>query len=216
MNILDRDKFTSFYKSLKEKDFTQCRSSASLFIPNGRLLTVPEGATPFHSGVMIMCYPENGELNLVFIRRTEDGRAHSGQIAFPGGRFEPDSDKDTVDTAIRESEEEVGSALNRKDVLCHLTPLYIPPSGFLVDPYLMFLDEKPVLKASPDEVAEILHIPFSCFLKNESILQSEFSTITGKVQAPCWVWGDVKIWGATAIIMSELGCLERRRREDLG
>jgi 8-oxo-dGTP pyrophosphatase MutT (NUDIX family) len=215
MNITERVRLISFYRSLTDDDFSLCRSSASLFIPDGRLMDVPEGITPVKSGVMMMCYPEDDQLNLVFIKRTEDGRIHSGQIAFPGGRFDSDSDNNTLDTAIRETEEEVGIMLSRDDVLCRLSPLFIPPSGFLVDPYLIFLNQKPVLKASPDEVAGILYVPFDCFLSKQTIQQSEFSTIRGVVKAPCWVWNDIRIWGATAIILSELGCLERRRREAL-
>ncbi len=212
MDFTNRENFTGFYRSLTHSDFSLCKQSALSFIPSGRIMEVPEGVKAVRSGVMILCYPEAGSLYLVFIRRTEDGRVHSGQIAFPGGRFEEGEDADTLDTAIREANEEVGITLNRGDMLCRLTPLFIPPSGFLVDPYLYFLNEKPVLRASPDEVAEILYVPFDCFMTEDTIFSADFSTSSGHITAPCWVWKDIKIWGATAIILSELGCLERRRR----
>lgn len=206
------ERFISYYRNLNADRFAACKNSSSKLLPNGRKLQADPSVTPFKSAVMVLCYPEEDEIMMVFIRRTEDSGVHSGQIAFAGGRFdEAAGDISTFDTAIRETHEEIGLLLKKEQVIVALSPLYIPPSNFLVDPYLAMIDLKPVLTPDPAEVAEIIHVPLSHLLNDDCIVVSEFETRIGKISAPCYLWNDVRIWGATAIMLSEFLCLEKFR-----
>ena len=130
---------------------------------------------------------------------------HGGQIGFPGGKQE-ESDKSLEMTAIRETEEEIGIKGNDVQVLGNLTELYIPVSNFLVYPYVGYLSYTPEFKRQETEVNLILEVPFAHFLdpsirqvidlqvrKNITLKNVPYFNINGKV-----------LWGATAMMMSEL------------
>jgi 8-oxo-dGTP pyrophosphatase MutT (NUDIX family) len=176
-------------------------------------MTPASGVTPVRSGVLVICYGIAEDVMMVFIKRTEDNGVHSGQMAFPGGRFDPEEgDVKTVDTALRETFEEAGLRLSEENVITSLSPLYVPPSNFMIEPYVAWVQDKPELIPNPFEVAEIFHIPINSFFEENCITISEFNTRYGIIEAPCYQWKHVKIWGATAIILSEFLCLEKIRR----
>jgi 8-oxo-dGTP pyrophosphatase MutT (NUDIX family) len=142
---------------------------------------------------------------IAFIRRPSYEGVHSGQIAFPGGRKEP-SDNDDLHTALREAEEEVGVGTKAcPDLRIHgaLSHLYIPPSNFRVFPFVASCTQTPLFIADPEEVMEIIHIPVEELLKPEAVGEQDFSTSYSKVRAPCYVYRDIAIWGATAMMLSE-------------
>ena len=110
---------------------------------------------PRRSAVMMLFYPKNGHAHLILIKRNEYPGIHSSQISFPGGKAEPD-DGNLAETAIRETFEEVGVAPQDIDVVMPFTEIYIPPSNFLVAPFLGLSLNEPVFKPNPDEVVEII------------------------------------------------------------
>jgi len=155
------------------------------------------------SGVLILLYPNHNKLNTAFIlRQTYDG-VHSGQVSFPGGRFEKD-DVSLIQTALREAEEEVNIKRDKVRVLGTLSELYIPPSNFIVIPVIAFADNRPDFIPDRTEVAEIIEADIS-FLFDDQLLKTKILDIKGfKIEAPYFdVQGHV-IWGATAMILSEL------------
>ena len=83
------------------------------------------------SSVLILLFPENKSVKIILILRQQYEGVHSGQVSFPGGRKEKD-DKTLIETALRESEEEVGIDADKVMVIGNLTEIYIPPSNFLV------------------------------------------------------------------------------------
>ena len=169
---------------------------------------VPDDAKK--SAVLALFYPSDGKINLVFIKRAEYPGVHSGQISFPGGGWE-ERDKDLVDTALREAEEEIGVDRNDVTAIGKLTDLFIPPSNFLVTPVVGFIPEQPHFKPDPDEVDQILEIPMDELLDDSNIMEKEitiFPEVTLKV--PCYYIDGSVIWGATAMILSELIELIRR------
>lgn len=95
------------------------------------------------SAVLLLLFPDKGSLNLLFIKRAEDGGKHSGQIAFPGGKFE-ENDNILENTALRETEEEVGIKKEDIKILKSLTSLLIPVSNFSVKPFVGIIDYKPI------------------------------------------------------------------------
>lgn len=157
-----------------------------------------------HAGVLILFYPVNSAMNIVFMKRTEYPGVHSGQISFPGGGREP-HDTDIVETALRETEEEIG--INREDIILigKLTELFIPPSNFLVTPIVGYTAMRPEFKPDSGEVDRIIEIPVDLLLKENTKQTREITVFPDmKLKVPCfYIDGDV-IWGATAMILNEL------------
>ncbi|MEM6265401.1 MAG: CoA pyrophosphatase [Bacteroidota bacterium] len=170
----------------------------------GALATPPTART---SAVLALMYPLEQEMQMVFMRRAEDGRTHGGQISFAGGKTE-EEDETPVHTALREAEEELGISQQEVKILGQLTELYIPVSNFLVYPSVGFLPERPTFNPDPVEVAGVIETPLSDFLKaeNRRLSNIAISNNMGRfnIEAPAFEVGGHTIWGATAMMLSEL------------
>lgn len=166
--------------------------------------TIPTDARP--SAVLSTLFPKNEELHLILIERGRDRSAHSGQIAFPGGKQER-SDADLKATALREAQEEVGILSADVDILGELTPLYIPVSKFRVHPYVAFAKENPVYNINQGEVSKVLEIPLQEFRNpaNKTILDVVSPAVPDVIRkVKAYQINGTVIWGATAMIISEL------------
>lgn len=148
------------------------------------------------------------------IVRSDDGRTHSGQIALPGGAVE-ESDEFPVGTALREAHEEIGVAPESVRVLGLLTPLYIPVSNYTVYPVVGAVDDSKTPEYVPDEreVSGVLNVRLDRL--HDSVRTASFETPRGSIRAPCYemsdgVSGTLRIWGATAMMLSELVECHRR------
>ena len=93
-------------------------------------------STAKESAVMCLIFEKNNELFGLLMERTEDGGKHSGQVSFPGGKKEL-TDDNLLDTALRETYEEIGIQYQTVTVLGELTRVYIPVSNFLVQPFIV-------------------------------------------------------------------------------
>ncbi|MCB0698331.1 MAG: CoA pyrophosphatase [Chitinophagales bacterium] len=168
-------------------------------------LEVPENVR--QSAVLGLLYPQNDILNLLLIKRTEDGKPHSGQISFPGGRQDP-IDKDLQETALRETFEEVGVPSGQIEVIGALSSLYIPVSNNNVHPFVGFASHRPDYVLNADEVQYVLEVPLHELLTEEKktiqeIRPSSMPHLT--IKAPAYRWDDDHlIWGATAMMIAEL------------
>ena len=163
------------------------------------------------SAVLVMLTPVNqgGSHNalldwtVLLIRRTIYPGAHSGEISFPGGRREQ-GDKGLWETACRETFEEVGIEQSCLEKVGPLTNLYVPPSNFLIHPFVAVNKSAAHIAADPREVNDYKQIPLKVFNPAESVLL-DFDWRNGeKRAAPAWRYEDYTIWGATAMILSEL------------
>lgn len=166
---------------------------------------VPANARP--SAVLCVIFPLKDKLNLLLMQRMADKGAHSGQISFPGGRQEM-LDADLRATALREAQEEVGIMPAQVDILGALTPLYIPVSNFQVYPFVGYAKERPAYNLSKSEVARIIEIPLSVIFHAErkavvDVTSPAVSQIIRQVKAYRLEDGTI-IWGATAMMLSEL------------
>lgn len=140
---------------------------------------------------------------MVFIRRPLYDGAHSGQIAFPGGRFES-GDKSLQYTALRESKEEVGVDPSQVEVVAELSPLYIPPSNYVVSPFVGLADQRPDFVPDKKEVDSLLELALSSFTDQGSRMMKPIVLSTGqRMETPCYGIDGHIIWGATAMIMAE-------------
>jgi 8-oxo-dGTP pyrophosphatase MutT (NUDIX family) len=162
-----------------------------------------EGVTPRQAGVLVLVYPEQGDLHVILTRRTDSLSSHSGQISFPGGKHNAEDESFTI-TALRETCEELGICNGAIQVIGMLSRLYIPPSNFEVYPTVGLLEEPPLLAPNPHEVAEVFTLPLHQLL-DSSLKRSEEWDFNGtKVTIPFYAIQGHKVWGATAIMLSEL------------
>jgi 8-oxo-dGTP pyrophosphatase MutT (NUDIX family) len=153
------------------------------------------------SAVIAPLIERDGELNLLFIERTKYEGVHSGQIGFPGGKFEK-SDANLLYTAIRETQEEIG--FSDFEILGPITPLYIPPSRFLVYPFLGYTAKHPALVLNHTEIARVHFIPVADLQNPVNKQVGNFHSAQGLIQAPYYALGGTRIWGATAMMIAEI------------
>lgn len=157
---------------------------------------------PKSSSVLIVLYPLENYFGSILIKRTEDLSIHSGQISFPGGKKDP-ADQSVVHTALREAEEEIGILPGNIEIVGILSPLYVSPSNFEINPVIGFVDQLQELNPNSEEVEYIIDVP----LRN---LNSSY-TLTDLVvrnqqlkNVPCFMVKGHIVWGATAMILQEL------------
>lgn len=157
--------------------------------------------------VMILLYEDENKIKFpLILRQTYDG-VHSGQVAFPGGKFEP-ADENLINTALRETSEEIGITTNDVTVLGKLTELYIPPSNFLVHPHIGTIKNKPDFFPDAGEVVEIIEVSLDDLMSDSVVNEKEITLSNGlKILTPYFDFYGHTVWGATAMIMSELKIL---------
>lgn len=167
------------------------------------------------SGVLVLLYSLKGRLHVpLILRPTYDG-THSGQVAFPGGGIEED-DRDLTETALREAHEELGIAPNDVHVLGALTELYIRPSNYEVYPTVGRLNAKPIFRPDPGEVAQLLEVPLADLLDPTNQRREQWQLADRSALVPYYAIEGQNIWGATAMILSELLALVRQCQPNEG
>lgn len=188
--------------SLPDYDgFAAQRRMAPSSRPVGRFESQPGG--PRLGGVLMLLYCAADEVNLVLTRRPDYNGVHSGQVSCPGGRHEPPESLET--TALRETFEEIGIRPEDVVVLGRLTPLYIPPSDFEVHPFVgCFRAGRPFFAPDTREVAEIIEVPLAHLLDPATRVEETWELRGVEVMVPFFRIGDHKVWGATAMMLSEL------------
>ena len=157
------------------------------------------------AGVLALFYPDrNHQASLVLIlRKTYEG-VHSGQVGFPGGKLEK-YDTSLEMAALRETHEEIGVPIRDIKVLTALTELYIPPSNFYVQPYLGISSNNLSFYKDDLEVEEIIEVPIKHFLNEDLVIFKKVSTSYNvDVEVPAFYFNDYVVWGATAMILSEI------------
>jgi len=153
------------------------------------------------AGVLLLLYPWKGKLYLILTKRTERLSHHQAQISLPGGR--QDTGESLSQTALREAREELGIRPESVRILGMLTPLYIPPSNHCIHPVVSSIPERPDFLPSPKEVAETIEVPVAHLLDVKNRVE-EIWTIRGiAVSVPFYSFREHKIWGATAMVLSE-------------
>ena len=159
---------------------------------------------PKVSGVMLLLYEKQGLLNIVFTQRKQYEGVHSGQMSFPGGKKD-EGDFDLIQTALRETKEEIGVGEEQIEIIGKLSELYIPPSNFLVYPTVGFAQNIFSFQPQQSEVEKVVEIPVDFFLDNNNVnLQTEIKLFNGtSIRVPAYIFNEHIIWGATAIMLSE-------------
>ena len=158
---------------------------------------------PKIAAVQILLYTKQESIYFPLMKRTEYNGPHSGQISLPGGKQE-EFDLNLEETAKRETEEELG--INRKSMnsLFSLSDLFIPPSNFMVTPYLSYINESPIFSPDDNEVHEILEVPLSDLMDNKLVKSKKIKHSSSIiVDTPYFELQNQIVWGATAMILSE-------------
>jgi len=164
------------------------------------------------SSVLVLLFPEGNQLYTCLTRRPSTMKHHPGQISFPGGKVEKD-DVSAEMTALREANEEVGIDPTAIEILGKLSDLYIEVSQFSIQPFLAWADKKPDFLIDFGEVEELILFPISNYVASETIAETEIETFTGKLSVKYYPFNGEIIWGATAMILSELIEILKRRRD---
>ena len=165
-----------------------------------------KGRSYKESAVLLLLYPDaSGKLHTVFIHRVGGRDVHSSQVAFPGGRREH-KDVNLLATALREAEEEVGIEAGKLRTLGTLTEIFIPPSGYIVAPHVAWTPDRPYLTPAPREVNAIIEAPIEPFIGPEAICTRKVRAGNEgvRIHVPAYEWQGYTIWGATAMMLSEL------------
>lgn len=154
---------------------------------------------------MALFYPDVDRLTrFLLILRNKYPGVHSGQVGFPGGREEP-GDESLLHTALRETEEEVGAERAQIEVIRPVSQLYIPPSNFEVHPYLGIYPSTPSFRKQASEVEALVEIPLSEFLDDKNIITTRMNTSYARdIEVPAYTLGGHTVWGATAMMLSEI------------
>jgi 8-oxo-dGTP pyrophosphatase MutT (NUDIX family) len=165
---------------------------------------IKSGIQPMHSSILIPIFPVGPELHTVLIQRTASNGVHSHQIAFPGGRMD-DNDVDYYATALREANEELGIFPETVEFIGKLTDLYVPPSNFIIHPFIGFLKERPVYIPETNEVDSFFEVTLKDFLDSEKIKYRQMKMVNGElINTPYYDMDSKVVWGATAMIIREL------------
>lgn len=168
------------------------------------LKTEKPPAHAIDSAVLIILYPCNGSLHSVVILRNEYDGAHSGQISLPGGKRE-ESDADFKNTALREAQEEIGIIPEEMEIIGQLSRFYVRPSNYIVYPFVAYHANRPEFHPDATEVQRIIEIDIFNDITYDKIT---FKTLCFKnniqIDAPGFIIQNEFMWGATAMIFSEL------------
>lgn len=156
------------------------------------------------AATLALFYPnkKNETCFLLTQRAIYDG-THSAQISFPGGKTEK-NDLNLEFTALRETFEETAVEMNDISIYRELTKTYIPPSNFWVTPFMGIIEYRPNFTAN-NEVSAFIEVRLKDILDDSSIIIKNMSTSYMKnVDVPCFKLNDYIVWGATAMILSEI------------
>ncbi len=184
------------------------REAHNMMISSARLrefYPIPDNAKK--SSVMVLLYEKDASIKTVFILRTEYKGVHSNQVSFPGGGYKM-SDKSLDQTALRETKEEIGIDSHRIQIIGGLSELYIPPSNFLVKPFVGFTKDIGLLTPDQHEVERIVEIDLRNFIGTHKIKMRKIRLSSGlEFDTPYYDVANLVIWGATAMILREFGQL---------
>ncbi len=165
-------------------------------------------AKPRKAAVLALLFPEKETTYILLTKRASYKGTHSAQISFPGGKLEKGDTSESAG-ALRETWEEVGIPIKEMTILKEMSKTYIPPSNFLVQPFLAYTESPPRFNSNY-EVAEIIKIPLQALLSDESVSKETLSTSYAQnITVPCFLFEEHMVWGATAMMLNEIKYLLR-------
>jgi len=164
------------------------------------------------AATMCLLYPKNQQLHFVVMKRVTYPGAHSGQISFPGGQLE--NNELPLQAAIRETFEETGVSIEEKNTIGQLTKIYIPPSNFVVFPFLSVIDFAPDFIPEIKEVDYLIEVPLIDLLQEKNSKTKKMKSKGVEFDAPYFDLKNEVVWGATAIMLSEVKSIVQSIKTD--
>ena len=150
------------------------------------------------ASVLVVIYGQSPKI--IMTEKPKSMKFHAGEISFPGGKFDA-NDSDLLDTALRETSEEIGLNISKDQVIGQLTPVATLNSGFLILPFVTILDKIPQL-VSNSEVETLFHIPLNSFLK--TMVQDTNLGHKSIDEMYTFEYQDQIVWGASARILKQI------------
>lgn len=154
------------------------------------------------SAVLIHIYPKNNQLHTVFIQRPVYEGVHSGQIALPGGKAEK-FDAGVEATALREADEELNIKATDIKVIGKLTPIYVPPSNFMIHPIIGYQESRPNFVIQESEVASYIECKLVHLIGEDKLISSEVIAGGNRMSAKGFQLEGHFVWGATGMMIKE-------------
>lgn len=179
---------------------------------DGRLMRPmepPAGVTPRESAALLLLYPLAGELWLPLTVRSSRLTTHRGEVSLPGGGADPD-DASPAHTALREAEEELGIDRAAVEVIGQLSSFYIPPSNNRLTPVVGLSAATPDLRPDPHEVESAFVVPLRLLMDEATVREEVWERRGVQMRVPYFLLEGYKVWGATALLLSELVVRLRR------
>jgi len=174
-----------------------------------RPMLPPPGVTPREAAVLVLLYPSEGELWLPLTVRSARLTTHRGEVSLPGGGTDPE-DGGPIGTALREAWEELGIRPANVEVLGTLSAFYIPPSNNRLTPVVGLSSGELDLRPDPDEVEAAFSVPLRILLDPATVREEVWERRGLRMRVPFFALEGYKVWGATALLLSELVARLRR------
>jgi 8-oxo-dGTP pyrophosphatase MutT (NUDIX family) len=155
------------------------------------------------AGALMLLYPDDDErVRLALTVRAAGLAQHSGQVSLPGGAV--DVGETSAEAALREADEEIGVTSSSVELLGELSPLHIPVSGFVLQPFVGLTRARPVFRLAEHEVARVLEVPLTT-LADASLTRTQTRMHEGReYEVPYFEVEGEQVWGATAMVLGEL------------
>ncbi len=202
-------------ETLTEKLKDSCNNNLPGEVTQNQMSPVPhtdnfftkseEHAIP--SAVLILLYPHENNIFFILTKRTNEVQHHKGQLSLPGGSWE--NGEQLHETALRETEEEIGISAIETEIICELTPLFVKVTGYMIHPFVAYVTQKPNIVPHPSEVNNVFTVSVTELINPLNRLTELWTIRKTLVDVPFFKFGKYKVWGATAMILSEFQhCIE--------
>lgn len=203
--IFDKNTFAENlkkYLTLSKLPGVEAQLKMSPNVRNPHFESQSPNESTIKAAVLITIIIKEDSFKTVLIKRPEYNGAHSGQISFPGGKAEK-TDKNIYHTALREAKEEIGINPDNIDVVGSLTTLYVPVSNICIYPIIGLTNKSISYNINQNEVAEVIETNIEVLFDENNIDKMSFTTNNLEIIAPYYNVSNNKVWGATAMIISE-------------
>ena len=153
------------------------------------------------AAVLIPIWKEDESLSFLLTLRTKKVQTHKGQISFPGG-MRNSTEEPLVQTALRETQEEIGISDNQIRILGQFDE-YLSTTKLIVTPFVGRIEPPLVIQKNPEEVEEVIKVPFSLFQKPELLRTEIRQRLNERVKVYHYDFQGLDVWGLTAQIISD-------------
>jgi len=159
-----------------------------------------EGARP--AAVLVPLFEEDGETRVILTKRPETMPTHRGEIAFPGGRYDPSLDAGLVRTALREAREEIGLDPGLVEIIAELDRIGTVGSGFVISPFVGVMTGRPPLSPHPTEVVKVFDVALSELMSEDTFREERWDMWGDDVPVHFYELPGETVWGATARMLT--------------